>query len=193
MAASWSPDGTRFSYWDYPPLTMTNSLRVAAGIGDRDIGVMTRDGEASPLTDTPFSERTPRFSPDGRWVAFISDESGGDEVYIQSYPEATLKTAISTNGGVEPAWSRDGRELFYWTLDGGTMMSVHVDYEPSLAVAAPVPLFSGRFERYPVILGHANYDVSPDGEHFIMVESPPTTFNLILNWSHELDRLLSGN
>ena len=194
VAASWFPDGTRFSYWDYPPVTTLTQLEVASfGIGDRDIGVMTRDGEISQLTDTPFNERTPRFSPDGRWLAFMSDESGRDEVYIQSYPDAALKTAISTNGGVEPAWSRDGRELFYWTLDGGTMMSVRVDYEPSLAVTVPVPLFSGRFERFGAIVGHPNYDVSPDGERFIMMESAPTTFNLILNWSRDVDRLLSDN
>ena len=73
------------------------------------------------------------------------------------------------------------------------MMSVRVDYEPSLAVTAPVPLFSGRFERFGAIVGHANYDVSPDGERFIMMESAPTTFNLILNWSRDVDRLLSDN
>jgi len=181
---SWSPDGTLLAYWDYPRPTDWSSI-----VGDRDIGVMSRNGELSAVTDTPFQERSPRFSPDGRWLAYISDESGRDQVYIQPYPGPGLKVPISTstNGGTEPVWSPDGREVYYRTLDGNALMAVPIEYQPTLAARAPVRLFALAYPQFNRLVGAPNYDVAPDGERFLMLRpaEPSTTVHVILNWTQE--------
>ena len=80
--------------------------------GERDIWVVPPGEDPSPFLMTPFDERSPRFSPDGKWLAY-SNESGRDEVYVQPFPGPGRKWLISTDGGINPVWSRDGRELFY--------------------------------------------------------------------------------
>ena len=163
VGGSWSSDGS-LAYWAYPPtVTLTGSRGRGGGVGNRDIGVMSADGDLSPLIATAFSERSPRVSPDGRWLAYLSDESGRDEVYLQAYPGGGRRTAISINGGREPVWSRDGRELFFWTLDEGALMVVRVGQEPGLTVTAPERLFVGAYQRNEPGIGIANYDVAEDG------------------------------
>jgi serine/threonine-protein kinase len=154
------------------------------------------DGAVTPLLRSPANERTPVFSPDGRWLAFASDESGTDQVYVRAYPGPGPPMRISSDGGSEPVWSRDGTELFY--RHGGTMMAAPVRTEGAFAAGRPIPLFEDRYATE--YKGRPNYDVGPDGR-FLMVEvekgSEGARLEVVLNWFDELARLVpvagSGN
>jgi eukaryotic-like serine/threonine-protein kinase len=113
-------------------------------------------------------EMSPRLSPDGRWLAYVSTESGQAEVYVSPFPNtSTSRTHVSLNGGVEPLWSRDGRELFYMASNGD-LTTARIDAAPpALRVAARTPLFSRMpYNRGPTV--GTMYDVSPDGQRFVM-------------------------
>ena len=174
VPASRSPDGELLAFYDTS--------------GARDIWVLPREGDASPFVATAFDERSSMFSPDGRWLAYVSDESGRDEVYVQPYPGPGGKWPISTEGGTEPRWSADGRELFYRL--GDKMMVVEVQSEPAFTSGRPQLVFEG-----PYLLGTsvANYDISPDGQRFLMIkveEGQQDQINVVLNWFEELKRLV---
>ncbi len=142
----------------------------------------------TPVVAGPFDEYPPRFSPDGRWLAYMSDESGRFEIYAQAFPGPGEKWTLSTEGGKEPVWSRDGREIFY--RDGDRMMVVPLQIEPAFRPGTPRMLFEAPFASNPG--GYPNYDVSLDGTRFIMVETDATELNeihVVLNWSEELKRL----
>lgn len=140
----------------------------------------------------PYSQSTNQmidseFSPDGRWVAYTSNESGREEVYVQPFPGPGGKWMISIDGGSSPRWSRNGRELFY--LNGDKMMSAAVETKPTFKAATPTLLFqNGSY------IGLRNYDVARDGEHFVMIarqddpNATPNELNLVLNWTEELKR-----
>jgi Tol biopolymer transport system component len=178
-ADSWSPDGGLLALTQFDPST------------GRDIWVLRlSDRVSQPFLRTPSNESAPRFSADGRWLAYISDESGRNEVYVQPYPGPGGKWQISTEGGTEPVWNRNGRELFY--RSGSKMMVVEITTQPSFAFGSPRMLFEG--EQYvpstgPYPYPFANYDVSPDGQRFLMItkESKPQ-INVVLNWFEELKR-----
>ena len=121
---SWSPDGTTLAFHE----------RKAGG--ERDIWTVARGQEPMPFLLTPFDERSPRFSPDGRWLAYVSDESGRDEVYVQPFPGPGAKWLVSTDGGREPVWGRDGRELFYRA--GDLMMAVPLTFDTRV-LCRPAP------------------------------------------------------
>jgi eukaryotic-like serine/threonine-protein kinase len=146
------------------------------------------DRKALPFLQTPFDESTPRFSPDGRWLAYMSNESGRNEIYVQPYPGPGGKIQISTEGGAEPAWNPSGWELFY--RNGDKMMAVDTAPQPSFAAGKPRVLFEGRYEPTPATI--PNYDVSRDGQRFLMLkpaeasEAAPTQINVVLNWFEEL-------
>jgi Tol biopolymer transport system component len=174
---SWSPDGKLLAFIEVNPSTQ------------RDIWVLRLgDRKAEPLLRTRFDETSPRFSPDGRWLAYISDESGRYEVYVQPYPGPGGKWQISTEGGTEPVWNRNGRELFY--RSGDKVMAMDIATQPNFAAGTPRMLFEGPYESPPV--PNANYDVSPDGQRFLMLkpteqaETAPTQINVVLNWFEEL-------
>jgi eukaryotic-like serine/threonine-protein kinase len=178
-AHSCSKDGQLLAFIEVNPAT---------GI---DIWVLRlSDRKPQPFLRTRFNESAARFSPDGQWLAYISDESGRFEVYVQPYPGPGGKWQISTEGGAEPVWNPNGRELFY--RRGDKMMAVDIATEPSFAAGTPQMLFEGRYELAPFPI--ANYDVSTDGERFLMLkpsESPeaaPTQINVVLNWFEELKR-----
>lgn len=146
-----------------------------------------------PFLVTPFNERSPMFSPDGRWLAYVSDESGRDEIYVQSYPESSQKITVSSEGGTDPVWSKDGRELFY--RSGDSLMAVPVKTGTVFTVGKP----EKRFDRQMVLepnpgTGSLNYDVSADGR-FVMII--PTGRNheleVVLSWFEELKRLVPTN
>ena len=159
----------------------------------RDIWTLSPEGDATPFLVTSFNERSPLFSPDGQWLTYASNESGRDEVYVQPYPGPGRKWPISREGGTEPTWSLDGRELFY--RQGRKMMVVTVKTEPTFTVGEPRLLFEGEYLLDPN--GNANYDVFPDGKRFVMVEaveeSAPGQINVVLNWFEELKRLVPIN
>jgi eukaryotic-like serine/threonine-protein kinase len=173
---SWSPDGQLLAFVEVTPTT---------GI---DIWVLRlSDRKAHPFLRTPFLESAPRFSPDGRWLAYVSDESGRAEVFVQPYPGPGGKWQVSTEGGTEPMWNPDGRELFY--RNGDKMMAVDIATQSSFAAGKPKALFAGQYVPTPVTF--PNYDVSPDGQRFLMLkpseaEAAPTQINVVLNWFEEL-------
>jgi eukaryotic-like serine/threonine-protein kinase len=137
------------------------------------------------------NEYAPTFSPDGHWLAYGSDESGRQEIYVRSFPGPGGKVQISTEGGVQPAWARNGRELFY--RNGDKMMAAAVETRPVFAAAKPKVLFEGHYET-GIYAFEPDYNVSPDGQRFLMIkaseqESPATQLNMVLNWSDELRQL----
>ncbi|MHC4538464.1 MAG: protein kinase domain-containing protein [Planctomycetota bacterium] len=160
--------------------------------GWNSIAVLPLDGEGDPwpfITMAHF-QRRPRFSPDGRWVAYDSTETGPEEVYVRPFPEPGGITKISTEGGYEPIWSRDGKELFYRC--GDKMMAVTIETEPEFKAGTPQELFKGQFQGTTSHIG-LSYDIAPDGR-FIMIqedeESAKTRINVVLNWFEELKRLV---
>jgi serine/threonine protein kinase/Tol biopolymer transport system component len=171
---SWSPDGKLLAYWQENPET---------GLDIWVYSVETASQE--PFLRTAYNESAPEFSPDGRFIAYESNETGQQlEVYIRPYPEVNPSTRISTDGGRSPRWSADGRELFY--LVSGKLMVVDIETEPNLAPSAPRELFQGPYDRY--------YDPAPDGQSFVMIREmeegdPPLRFNFIANWFEELRHL----
>jgi len=174
---SWSPDGQLLAFVEVNPTT---------GV---DIWVLRMsDRKAQPFLRTPFNESAPRFSPDGRWLAYISDESGRFEIYVQPYPGPGGKWQISTDGGREPMWNPNGRELFY--RSGDKMMAVDIATQPAFTVSKPRMLFDGLYSPSP--LTTPNYDVSPDGQRFLMLKPSEQTqagltqINVVLNWFEEL-------
>jgi Tol biopolymer transport system component len=144
-------------------------------------------GSDTVYLETTFSEQHPWLSPDARWVAYTSNQSGRSEVYVQAFPGSSGRSQVSTDGGTEPVWARSGRELFYRV--GDRMMAVAVESRSTFKAAAPRVLFTGRYAS--VAWGEANYDVSPDGR-FLMLRSeaqpPATELHLVVNWFAELQR-----
>lgn len=143
---------------------------------------------AVPLVATPDQEGGAAFSPDGNWLAYTSDESGVLEVYARPYPGEGRRWTISTRGGTSPLWSSDGRTLYY--RNGTRMMTVAVETGPALNPARPQLLFDNPTLE---IVGEdgfgRNYDLSPDGDRFVMVQEPgpwAPRLNLWLNWFEEL-------
>ena len=141
--------------------------------------------EPKLFLQTPFRERASKLSPDGRFIAYSSNESGQDEIYVQPFPEGGRKYTVSTNGGWQARWSRDGKELFY--VEGSTLVAVAVSTSPDFSIGSATRLFE-----------HANltrawfpqYDVSADGKQFIVAEpfgdeSTEPKINVVLNWYEE--------
>ena len=157
----------------------------------RDVWVLgLSDRKAQPLLRTKFDEAAARFSPDGRWLAYVSNESGRYEVYVQAFPGPGGKWQISTETGTEPIWNPNGRELFY--RSGEKMMAVEISTQRNLTAGKPRMLFEGRYESAPFPV--PNYDVSPDGKRFLLLkpvdqgQAVPTQINVVLNWFEELNR-----
>jgi serine/threonine-protein kinase len=179
-ALSFSPDGKRLVF----------------GQGN-DLYVLSMEGErtSQPLFQSQFRERLGRISPDGHWIAYESNESGRQEVYVRPFPNVEEgKWQISRDGGTEPVWALRRQELFY--RNGGAMMVVGIETEPTFTGGSPVVLFTGRYTSgVPV----ANYDISPDGQRFLMIkaadeeEGQAAQINVILNWDEELKRLVPAN
>jgi Tol biopolymer transport system component/predicted Ser/Thr protein kinase len=190
---SWSPDGQLLAFIEVTPTTGLDIwvLRLgdlSPGSGQISSAASGQVRKAQPFLRTPFNESVPRLSPDGRWLAYISDESGRYEIYLQPYPGPGGKSQISTDGGTEPVWNPNGRELFY--RRGDKMMSVEITMQPSFSVGKPKVLFEGRYLPTPAT--SPNYDVSADGQRFLMLkpteqaQAAPTQINVVLNWFEEL-------
>ena len=174
----------RYSYDHIAVHPDGTALALTGYDGARSIWVVKdSEGTAGPFAVTGASEWAPAFSPDGRWLAFVSDEQGRPQVYVRSYPDADRKLAISLDGGTEPAWSSAG-ELFF--LQGDTMMKSMFDPETRTR-GRPVALF--KTFAIPGAFSSTNYDIADDGR-FLMVladEFPFTTkLRVVLNWFEEL-------
>jgi serine/threonine-protein kinase len=170
---SWSPDGATVAFHERKPN------------GERDIWVVPLGGDPVPFQLTPFDERSPRFSPDGKWLAYVSDESGRNDVYVQPFPGPGPKWLVSTDGGVDPVWARDGHELFYRQDD--LMMAAAIAPTREFSAGRPQRLFEIRFDAGD---NGPNYDVSRDGRWFIMPRGTqgrtPGELHLVLNWFGEV-------
>jgi eukaryotic-like serine/threonine-protein kinase len=178
---SWSTDGKALAFVSVNPTTL------------QDIRVLLVDekGTSKPFLETQFREGAPVFSPDGRWIAYVSDESGRFEIYVRPFPGPGEKWPISLEGGNEPVWPRNGREIFYRA--GDSMMAVDVQTTPTFSAGKPRKLFEKAYERSLALW--ANFDASPDGRRLLMVRrenasAPATHINVVLNWLDELRQKL---
>ena len=135
---------------------------------DSDIVLLTSlgDAELEPLLDGPAFQLHAALSPDGRWLAYVSDVSGQREVYVTDFPDAATRTKVSTESAEGPAWSPDGRELFFRRIDDGAMMAVDVSTDSLFRAGIPRTLFVGRF--WDCCVWGRSYDIAPDGR-FLMV------------------------
>ena len=168
--ASISPDG---------------SFTVGLIEGELWVLPMVDRAQPRPYLETPFQEEYPRISPDGKWLAYSSNESGRNEVYVQSFPEPGWKVLISNVGGEQPIWKNDGTELFY--LEGGRrLMAVPIDMGGVPDPGLPKLLF-----ETPIIggVGRYHYDVSADAERFIAIvpveDAATTPLQVILDWMRD--------
>ena len=151
---------------------------------------LTEGNQAKPFVATPFDEGGGTFSPDGRWVAYQSDESGKVEIYVTDFPARGNRVQVSTDGGSEPVWARNGKELFY--RSGKKLFSVPVTFGTHFAAGTPKLLFEHEFV-FSSEKGNA-YDASADGQRFYFVQQESRAdqealLNFVLNWSEELTRL----
>jgi serine/threonine protein kinase len=148
---------------------------------------MTGDRKAMPIVRTQFNELWATFSPDGKYVAYQSDDSGRMEVFVQEFPEARNKWQISTNGGLEAHWSSDGRELYY--RSGRQIVAVPVKLAPTFGAGTPSPVLETRFSN---LIARGLFRPSPDGQRFLVL-APPTSdgelpASVVLNWTSALAR-----
>jgi serine/threonine protein kinase/Tol biopolymer transport system component len=160
-----------------------------------DIGVISMEGERKrkPLLNEEYWEVQPRISPDGRWLAYMSGESGQNEIFVRPFPDVNHgRWQISTNGGHSPLWSPNGKELFY--LNGDSVMAVAVQLTPTFTPDTPRSLFRGT---HAIPSGMTPWDIHPDGKRFLMMKNvategeesaavTPREINIVVNWSEEL-------
>jgi len=154
-----------------------------------DIGVFSvADRKMTPFLSTPFNEGQSQFSPDGRWMAYASDESGRAEVYVQAFPASNGKWQISSAGGSQPRWRRDGKEIFYIAPDK-KLMAVEIKAGSAFEVGVPRVLFNTQIK---VTDPFFEYDVSPDGARFLVntvaAEEKRNAITVVQNWTTELKK-----
>jgi Tol biopolymer transport system component len=144
---------------------------------------LTNDTTLKALVTNPFNDLGPRISPDGRWLAFASDESGSFQVYVTPLPGPGGRYPVSTAGGVTPVWSPDGRRLYY--AYGGRLEAATLSFAPTFAVTARETVFETGVSLPPA---HANYDITPDGKRFVMFKSTSgdAQLTVVHDWKYEL-------
>jgi Tol biopolymer transport system component len=177
MPEDWSPDGNTLLYRAFDPQRGSDLWYLEKN--------QSGAYEPAPFLQTPSPETQGRFSPDGRFVAYVSDGSGRPEVYVTPFPESGGRYPVSLSGGVMPLWRRDGKELFYAAPDG-TLMAAPVETQPQFSTGRPKALFvvsglgfdSGSDQRF---------DVSADGNRFLMPESSDAVakIRVVRNWFAE--------
>jgi serine/threonine protein kinase len=167
--SDWSRDGRYLIFYQIDPVTKYDIWALP----------LTGDRKPYPLLQTAFNEHRATLSPDVRWLAYCSDETGRDEIYVQSFPTLGNKWKVSDGGGTRPVWSRNGKELFYIASDRKLMVSA-VSAGAKFEAGSPQPLFTTR----PNITRF--FDVSPDGRRFLLVDPLPDPvtppINLLFNW-----------
>ncbi len=172
---SWSPDGKY--------ILVDSDARFSTG----DILLFrTFDNQSNPFMKTPFNETDGQVSPDGRCIAYVSNETGKPEIYVQSFPTPGGKIQVSTNSGFEPRWRRDGKELFYLGTDS-KIWAVEMKADPVLQPGFPKPLFQVRVRSFA---NRHDYDVTADGQRFLVntvAESgEAAAVHLVFNWRNLL-------
>jgi eukaryotic-like serine/threonine-protein kinase len=175
VPGDWAPDGRSIAYW-----TDRSDTRG-------DVWVQSLDGSKPiVIAATPFNERRPRFAPDGRFLAYESDELGQSEVFVQPVPPTGGKWQISIGGGVEPSWRRDGRELYYVNSTGDLIAVPITLSDNTLSARSPVRLFSIRGFG---TAGTSQYDPASDGSRFLVrqvIDPPVQPIMVVLDWTARL-------
>src|SRR5262249_19009737 len=180
---SFSPDGSRLLFREDHAET------------GHDVMMLSLDAsrKVQPLLQSNFNELNAYVSPDGRWLAYESDESGPYQIFVRPFPDVNAgRWQVSTNGGTKPLWSPDNRELFS-VAPNGALMAVKLEPGSTFAAGVPTKLFDGHY-----YMGSANsigrtYDVAPDGRQFLMIKpdvGPPASIVVVLNWFSELQQHL---
>jgi serine/threonine protein kinase/Tol biopolymer transport system component len=176
VANSWSPDGQHLLY--------------STNVGASDLWVAPLSGKPRAVVEEPFAQRWGRFSPDGRWIAYQSNESGRDEIYVIAFPEPGDKVRVSRDGGSLPRWRGDGRELFYHTPSNAIMAAAVDGRGPRFEARAATQLFTSVMEGALGLMN--NWDVSPDGQRFLLnvpIEDPRAeTLTVVVNWTAGIKR-----
>ncbi len=171
-AIDWSADGRFILYYKLTPTTGT----------DLWVLPLTGDKKPVPFIQTAFNEDNGVFSPDARWIAYSSDESGHNEVYVQPFPPTGAKFQVSKDGGTFPTWRGDGRELFFVTPDG-TMMAATIQASTTLEAGLPQALFPSGITQSG---NRHQYAVTKDGQRFLLnvpqERSSPTPLTVVVNW-----------
>jgi Tol biopolymer transport system component len=177
VPCDWSPDGRLLLYGELSSKTRS------------DLWVLPFSGDRKPISflQTEFNEEDGAFSPDGKWIAYASDESGRYEVYVQTFPASGAKWQISKGGGTHPKWRGDGKELFYLGGIARTMMAVEVKAGATFQAGNPQPLFETRVPSPTV-----RYAVTRDGQRFLVpasiTETGPTPVTVVINWMAGIKR-----
>jgi len=177
---AWSPDGRYVVYQDNNPE------------GANDIHYLELQSDGTPsepvaFLSTPARERVPKVSPNGRFLAYLSNESGRDEVYVRPFPSGAGRWQVSVDGGTQPLWSRDGSELFF--VHDGALFTVAVGVEPTLTLGQPQRLFASEDLLTPFV--SLTYDVSVDAQRFLTVapladeSALPPAIRIVQNWYEE--------
>jgi eukaryotic-like serine/threonine-protein kinase len=175
LPEDWSPDGRFLAFTKSDPNSL-NDIWIQPLEGDR---------KPSPFANTKYDEVMAQFSPDGRWIAYRSNESGRPEVYVQAFPGPGSKVRVSTDGGTEPRWNPNGKELFYISPDAKMIAASVTSSSSGLEIGKPVPLFQTRIVRGGTSDVTQQYDVSHDGRFLINVpadEAVTSPVTLLFNW-----------
>jgi Tol biopolymer transport system component len=173
----WSSDGEYLLYAGYGSATYADVWMLPLAAPTKPV----------PVVQTNAAEHQARFSPDGRWIAYASDESGRPEVYVRPMPPEIGRWTISTEGGAQPVWRRDGRGLFYIDLEG-MLRSVSIEAGPAEA-SSPVPLFRLSLPGSPFVAVRNDYAVSADGQRFLVASVDPADgerLNVMVDWEAAL-------
>jgi Tol biopolymer transport system component len=178
--SSITPDGNTLFYRETAAATGFDIHRVSLS-GERT---------STPVLVTPFNESSPQISPDGRWLAYVSDQSGRNEVYVRRWPDGAAEWQISTDGGTEPVWDPDGRTLYFRRTPSLIAATLTLS-ETALTVVRRDSLFSGPYfenVRWP------EYDISHDGEQFVFIKLGDSTVRpvVVLNWIEQVERGMDG-
>jgi serine/threonine-protein kinase len=185
----------------FPSAYLPDGSGLLFSIGTNDIGIVSIDDApaGTPIIAGAANEHNPVVSPNGRWLAYQSNESGRFEIYVRPFPDVDSgRWQISTNEGTRPEWSADGKELFYFrenTGNGAEIVAVAVETAETFRAGAPKALFSGPYLAPQQLRGV--YDVTADGQRFVLIkraegenEAAPQTIVIVENWLDELERLV---
>jgi serine/threonine protein kinase/Tol biopolymer transport system component len=186
---SWTPGNHGLVYVDSPPNGFSDVLLLRPGSE-------SRPQPAVKKTDAVRGNRSPSLSPDGRWLAYTSNETGRLEIYVAAFPASGTRHLVTVDGGDEPVWARDGRELFF--RRARTLFGVPVRTAGEFSAGKPVRLFDVDYPTLSdALLGDLNYDVAPDGRFVIVKpseeEKASPHLNVVLNWTSELVRRVPVN
>jgi Tol biopolymer transport system component len=180
IPVSWSHDGRYIVF---------SRLKATSGV-DTWVLQTSPEKKATPFVESPFDKIHGRVSPDGRWMAYATNDTGIYQIVVQSFPDPTGgKWQVTAQGGVEPKWRHDGRELYYLALDG-KLMAVPVRGGPTFEVGTPIPLFETPLTvTRPIASRDRRYDVAADGRFLIVapIQSAAAPVTVVVNWTTALN------